>query len=278
VASILEQIGGKPAVAATVDGLYERLLADPSLAPQFAGVDMECLKRHMRAFLAVPLGGADLYGGRDMHAGLGVTNQAFVHLVATLASLGVPGETIGAIGAKLGPLRAQIVTASEEREAAWRSLEPLRPTVSRTRVRMRTGRRELHSGRLRPHGVAVSTRGFHPRSGSSTLPGGTPLACPPHGPPGTRTQNHGINLPHRLSPASGDEAPALRSGPSLHPRPDRAGGRRMASEGSPAEAGLPADCPIPGGFHRDGYSGALRGFQQIAADELAISRLALLVC
>jgi hypothetical protein len=97
-----------------------------------------------------------------------------------------------------------------------------------------------------------------------------------YGPPGTRTQNHGINLPHRLSPASGAEAPALRSGPSLHPRPDRSGGRRMASEGSPADAGLPADRPIPGGFHRDGYSGALRGSQQIAADEPAISRLALL--
>jgi TetR/AcrR family transcriptional regulator, ethionamide resistance regulator len=50
----------------------------------------------------------------------------------------------------------------------------------------------------------------------------------------------------------------------------------MASEGSPAVAGLPADRPIPGDFHRDGYSGALRGSQQIAADELAISRLALL--
>src|SRR5512132_1708917 len=98
-----------------------------------------------------------------------------------------------------------------------------------------------------------------------------------YGPPGTRTQNHGINLPHRLSPASGAEAPALRSGPSLHPRPDRAGGRRMASEGSPADAGLPADRPIPGGFHRDGDSGALRGSQQIAADEPAISRLALLL-
>src|SRR3954470_1914906 len=56
----------------------------------------------------------------------------------------------------------------------------------------------------------------------------------------------------------------------------RSGGRRMASEGSPAEAGLPADRPIPGGFHRDGYSGALRGSQQIAADEPAISRLVLL--
>lgn len=125
MASIFEQIGGKPAVSAAVDGLYQRLLAFPVLAPYFAGTDMERLKRHMRAFMAVALGGADLYAGRDMHtarAGLGVTDDAFdrvvVHLVATLASLGVPGETIGAIGAKLAPLRAQIVTVEEEREAA----------------------------------------------------------------------------------------------------------------------------------------------------------------
>jgi transposase-like protein len=39
------------------------------------------------------------------------------------------------------------------------------------------------------------------------------------GPSGTRTQNHGINLPHRLSPATRATGAGLRSGPSLHPRP-----------------------------------------------------------
>ena len=125
MASIFEQIGGRPAVAAAVDGLYERLLADPVIAPYFAGTDMERQKRHMRAFMAVALGGADLYAGRDMHsahARLGITHDAFdrvvTHLVATLASLGLPGETIAAIGAKLAPLRAQIVTREEQRRAA----------------------------------------------------------------------------------------------------------------------------------------------------------------
>lgn len=92
-------------MAAAVDGLYERLLADPSLAPYF--------------------GGADVHGGRDghpAHAGPGVTDAAFdrvvVHLVTTLAWLGLPGETIAAIGATLAPLREQIVTARDGREAA----------------------------------------------------------------------------------------------------------------------------------------------------------------
>ena len=125
MASVFEQIGGKPAVSAAVDGLYERLLADPVLAPYFAGTDMERQKRHMRAFMAVALGGADLYAGRDMHsahAGLGVTHDAFDrvvgHLVDTLLSLGVPVEIIEAIGAKLEPLRDQIVTVEEQRKAA----------------------------------------------------------------------------------------------------------------------------------------------------------------
>ena len=125
MASVFEQIGGKPAISAAVDGLYERLLADPVLAPYFTGTDMERLKRHMRAFMAVALGGADLYAGRDMrsaHAGLDVTHDAFdrvvAHLVDTLASLGVPVELIEAIGAKLAPLRAQIVTVEEQRRAA----------------------------------------------------------------------------------------------------------------------------------------------------------------
>ena len=35
---IFVRIGGHPAVAATVDGLYERILADDTLAPTFAGL------------------------------------------------------------------------------------------------------------------------------------------------------------------------------------------------------------------------------------------------
>ena len=125
MASVYEQIGGRPAVSAAVDGLYERLLADPALAPYFAGTDMERLKRHMRAFMAVALGGADLYAGRDMHtahAGLSVTHDAFDrvvgHLVDTLVSLDVPVAIIQAIGDKLAPLRDEIVTVDEGRKAA----------------------------------------------------------------------------------------------------------------------------------------------------------------
>ena len=74
MASIYDQIGGTAAVAAAVDGLYARVLADPALAPFFDGIPMERQQRHMRAFITVALGGAHTYAGRDMataHAGAG---------------------------------------------------------------------------------------------------------------------------------------------------------------------------------------------------------------
>ncbi|MBI5105337.1 MAG: group 1 truncated hemoglobin [Solirubrobacterales bacterium] len=117
--SIYDQLGGTEAIATAVDRFYARVLADDLLAPYFTTTDMARQKTHMRAFLAVALGGPQIYAGRDMataHAGLRITDVAFdrvvVHLVATLASLGVAAATIEAIGGHLAPLRRQIVTAS----------------------------------------------------------------------------------------------------------------------------------------------------------------------
>jgi hemoglobin len=116
--SIFDSIGGAPAVRAAVDELYVRLRADPALAGYFVDVDMARLKSHQRSFIAAAVGGPEIYGGRDMaaaHQGLGITDADFdavvAHLVDTLAGLGVPTATIEAIGAKLLPLRADIVTA-----------------------------------------------------------------------------------------------------------------------------------------------------------------------
>jgi hemoglobin len=114
--SIFESIGGAPTVALAVDDFYARALGDPILAPYFDGVDLDRQRRHMRAFLAGAIGGPDVYRGRDMsaaHAHLGITDEAFdhvvEHLVATLTALEVPEHFISAIGAKLAPLRAQVV-------------------------------------------------------------------------------------------------------------------------------------------------------------------------
>ena len=114
--SIYEQIGGREAVAAAVDVFYARVSRDATLAGYFARTDMRRQKMHMRAFLAVALGGPEIYRGRDMaaaHAGLGITDAVFDrvvdHLVATLIELAVPTELIVAIGEKVAPLRALVV-------------------------------------------------------------------------------------------------------------------------------------------------------------------------
>jgi hemoglobin len=119
MSTIYESIGGKPAVAATVDALYDRILGDPRLAHYFDRTDMSRQKAHMRAFVATALGGPDLYTGRDMtsaHRGLDVTDEAFdavvAHLVDALNSLDVPDATVTEIGAALAPLRAQVVRSA----------------------------------------------------------------------------------------------------------------------------------------------------------------------
>ena len=102
-----------------LDGLFAAvLLDDAQLAPFFDGLDLAKLKAHQQAFIAAAIGGPDAYEGREMreaHDGLDISDRDFDrvvgHLVATLTSLNVPPETIGAIGDKLSPLKAEIVTA-----------------------------------------------------------------------------------------------------------------------------------------------------------------------
>jgi hemoglobin len=119
MSTIYESIGGKPAVSATVDALYDRVLADPTLAPYFTRTDMARQKAHMRAFVAAALGGPEVYTGRDMaaaHRGLHVSEEAFdavvAHLVDALHSLDVPERSVGEIGAALAPLRPDVVQAA----------------------------------------------------------------------------------------------------------------------------------------------------------------------
>jgi hemoglobin len=120
--SIYDEIGGSAAVSAAVDQFYERVIADPTLAPYFVGTDMMKLKKHQRAFIAAAVGGPEPYLGRNMaeaHARLAISASDFDrvvgHLVDTLAALGVPTPTIAAIGATLAPLKDEIVRGQAAR-------------------------------------------------------------------------------------------------------------------------------------------------------------------
>jgi hemoglobin len=123
--SIYDSIGGEAAVTAAVDGFYDKVWNDPDLLEWFNGTDREALKAHQRAFITTALGGPSDYAGKSMasaHAGRGITDEAFErvveHLADTLAELGVPADTIGAIASKLGPLRDEIVEPEALAETA----------------------------------------------------------------------------------------------------------------------------------------------------------------
>jgi hemoglobin len=123
--SIYDRLGGHDAVELAVERLFDRLVADPDLAPYFAALDVKRHRRHVRPFIAAAVGGPDIYRGRDMraaHAGLGITDAHFdrvvEHLVSVLTGLGVDDGLIGEVGATLEPLRAVVVQAPPLRAAA----------------------------------------------------------------------------------------------------------------------------------------------------------------
>jgi len=99
--SLFERLGGDAAVEAAVDNFYAKIMADASLRPFFAGVDMDRQSFMRRIFLTAAVGGPQGYSGKSLRAahkplaeekGLGEAHFAAVavHLQATLEELNVP--------------------------------------------------------------------------------------------------------------------------------------------------------------------------------------------
>ena len=116
--SHFERIGGAAAIGAAVDQLYQRILADPALAPYFTGVDLPGLKRHMALLLTTVLGGPDEYQGRGLveaHQGRGITEQDYqrvgAHLTSVLTDLGVDRAAIDAVTGVLLDVSDQVIGA-----------------------------------------------------------------------------------------------------------------------------------------------------------------------
>jgi hemoglobin len=115
--TIYQQIGGQEALIAVVDDFYGRVLADPQLAPFFAGTAMARLKGMQVDFFSAALGGPDEYAGRsmkDVHQGRGISQADFNlvahHLTEALDAAGVSDETVAAIIGTIAPLSADIVS------------------------------------------------------------------------------------------------------------------------------------------------------------------------
>jgi hemoglobin len=117
--SLFDEIGDVATLRTAVNLFYQRVLADPGLAPWFAEVDMSRLRAHQLAFLAGATGGPDLFNGRDIaaaHAGLKITDRAFDeligHLATSLRDLGTSPATVDRLVRRLEPLRAAVVDAA----------------------------------------------------------------------------------------------------------------------------------------------------------------------
>lgn len=118
MSTLYEQVGGDSTVKTAVTVFYNRVTGDDALAPWFEGIDLSRLRAHQRAFLSMALDGPELFAGRDLagaHTGLGITDAAFdvmiVHLLTSLADLGLDPAATAQVGQRLESLRPEVVTA-----------------------------------------------------------------------------------------------------------------------------------------------------------------------
>ena len=146
--SLFERLGGVPAIKLAVEQFYERVLADPELAPFFADTNMAWLKARQNAFFIQALGGPPVYRGRDMrsaHAHLPIEQRHFErvagHLADTLRALNVPESLVEEVLLRVAPLANEVVNTPPSGEAPagpptrMQVLEGSRPAAPRSRRR-----------------------------------------------------------------------------------------------------------------------------------------------
>jgi hemoglobin len=102
--SLYQRVGGEAAIMAAATLFYDKVLADPDLAPFFAGLDMEQQVSKQVAFLSWAFGGPERYAFRPLgqaHARLraiGLTDAHFdrvaAHLADTLRTLNIEEDLI----------------------------------------------------------------------------------------------------------------------------------------------------------------------------------------
>ena len=114
--SIYERLGGEAAVAALLEGLYVRALADPLLSPFLENIDIPRLKAHQFAFISQAMGGPHKYEGRSLlqaHARLPIEERHFhafvTHLRDALRELRAADDVTAEIISRVEPLASLIV-------------------------------------------------------------------------------------------------------------------------------------------------------------------------
>lgn len=75
MSTLYDRLGGKPAIDAVVEGMYEKIFTDPELTDFFKKTDKDRQKEMQRQFLTYATGGSSEYHGKNMkdaHKGRGI--------------------------------------------------------------------------------------------------------------------------------------------------------------------------------------------------------------
>jgi hemoglobin len=114
--TVYDRLGGEAAVAALLEGLYVRALADPLFTPFFEKIDIQRLKAHQFAFISQAVGGPQQYSGPSLveaHARLRIEQRhfdAFVgYLRDALQEIGAADDVTAEVMSQVTPLSGIIV-------------------------------------------------------------------------------------------------------------------------------------------------------------------------
>ena len=108
MSDLFEQFGGAEQLAEIVRDMYDRVQADPELAPFFENVQMDRLHRMQYEFLSSALDGPIDYTGAELtaiHKGRGITGHHFAtfcnHFASAAEAKGVDASSVDAALARL---------------------------------------------------------------------------------------------------------------------------------------------------------------------------------
>ena len=102
--SLYQRIGGQPAIDATVEVFYKKVLADKRVNHFFKGINMKKQRAKQKAFIAAVLGGPNPWKGKDLrraHDSLDLNESHFnaiaENLQASLKEMKVDPKLIGEV-------------------------------------------------------------------------------------------------------------------------------------------------------------------------------------
>ena len=113
--SLFDKYGGQQTIDKAVEEFYAKLLVDDTVKHFFQTLNMKKLMGHLKAFVAVAMGGPNKYSGRTMraaHEHLNITENQFhvvkTTLLDTLEELGFEKEDLATVDEIVEDTKADI--------------------------------------------------------------------------------------------------------------------------------------------------------------------------